>query len=103
MAPQQSVLITGSSKGGIGDFLAQEFHKKGLLVFATARNLTKVEHLKDQGIYVLPLDVIDEKSIHTAVESVRAVTGGKLDFLVNNSGGGMIIISKLSNPFQNRS
>ncbi|KIV95490.1 hypothetical protein PV10_03142 [Exophiala mesophila] len=88
MASRKSVLITGCSKGGIGDVLAQQLHQKGLLVFATARSLAKIEHLKEQGIKVLQLDVVDDASIQKAVEQVGAETGGKLDFLINNSGGG---------------
>lgn len=86
---RKSVLITGSSEGGIGDALAQEFHKQGLLVFATARNIAKVQHLKEMGMEILPLDVTDDESIACAVESVRDITGGTLDILVNNSGGGI--------------
>ena len=85
---QKTVLITGSSEGGIGDALAKAFHKKGLRVFATARSLAKVEHLKEMGLDVLPLDVTDDASIKQAVETVRAATGGTLDILVNNSGLG---------------
>lgn len=85
---QKSVLITGTSEGGIGDALAKSFHKKGLRVFATARSLKKVQHLKELGLEVLPLDVTDADSIRKAVESVKAATGGTLDILVNNSGGG---------------
>ncbi|KAF8846959.1 putative short-chain dehydrogenase/reductase [Acephala macrosclerotiorum] len=85
---QKAVLITGSSEGGIRDALAKEFHKKGLRVFATARNLTKVQHLKEMGLEVLKLDVTDDASIKQAVEQVKTLTGGTLDILVNNSGGG---------------
>lgn len=85
---QQSVLITGCSAGGIGDSLAQAFHKKGVRVFATARNLDKVQHLKDAGIEVIQLDVVDDASIKAAFETVKALTGGTLNILVNNSGGG---------------
>jgi len=85
---QKTVLITGSSEGGIGDALAKEFHNKGLRVFATARNLAKVQHLKDKGIEVLRLDVVDDASIKEVVEDIKTRTGGTLDFLVNNSGGG---------------
>jgi len=87
---QKTVLITGCSKGGIGDSLAQEFQRKGLHVFATARDLAKVEHLKELGLDVLPLDVVDEDSIKKAVETVKITTGGTLDFLVNNSGAGRL-------------
>jgi 1-acylglycerone phosphate reductase len=88
MAGQKTVLITGCSAGGIGDALARAFHKKGLRVFATARNLAKAENLKALGMEVIQLDVIDEESIKVAVKTVQEATRGKLDFLVNNSGGG---------------
>ncbi|KAF5872415.1 putative short-chain dehydrogenase protein [Botrytis fragariae] len=87
MAPK-TVLITGCSEGGIGDALAKCFHRQGLRVFATARNLAKIEHLKKLGLDTLSLDVTDSTSIKEAVDSVSLKTGGKLDFLVNNSGAG---------------
>jgi 1-acylglycerone phosphate reductase len=85
---QKSVLITGCSAGGIGDALAQSFHRRGLRVFATARNLSKVQHLKDMGLEVVELDVTDTRSRESAVEHVMASTGGTLDILINNAGGG---------------
>ncbi|KAJ5302106.1 hypothetical protein N7508_006969 [Penicillium antarcticum] len=85
---QKSVLITGCSEGGIGDALAKSFHKRGFRVFASARNLAKVQSLKDMGLDILQLDVTDEDSIRQAVLTVKAATGGHLDFLVNNSGAG---------------
>ena len=90
---KKSVLITGCSAGGIGEALAKEFHKKGLRVFATARNLAKVQELKELGMTVLQLDVVDDESIKQAVEKVRSLNGGRLDFLVNNSGGGRHSVS----------
>ncbi len=84
----KSALITGCSKGGIGDALAQEFHKNGVRVFAIARNSAKVEDFKSLGIEVLQLDVLSPESIQIAVSEVRKATGGKLDFLVNNAGAG---------------
>jgi 1-acylglycerone phosphate reductase len=87
MAPR-SVLITGCSAGGIGDALAQSFNRYGLRVFATARDLSKVEHLK-VGIETIQLDVVDPVSIENAAESVQDATGGTLDILVHDAGGGM--------------
>lgn len=84
----KSVLITGCSKGGIGDALAQEFHSKGIRVFATARDLSKVEHLRNLGLDILQLDVTSADSIAKIAGEVEKATGGKLDFLVNNAGIG---------------
>ena len=82
---KQSVLITGCSKGGIGDALAQEFHSRGFLIFATARNLAKIQHLEDIGCEILALDVTNEKSVGAAVKYVSAKTGA-LHYLINNAG-----------------
>lgn len=83
----KSVLITGCSKGGIGSSLVAEFQRRGLHVFATARNLDKMVHLKElSNVTLLRIDVTDDASIKSAAEQVHAATGGTLDFLVNNSG-----------------
>ncbi|OAA81448.1 NADPH-dependent 1-acyldihydroxyacetone phosphate reductase [Akanthomyces lecanii RCEF 1005] len=83
---KQSVLITGCSKGGIGSALVTEFQSRGLHVFATARDLAKMNHISTlKNVTLICLDVTDEASIEAAVARVRAVTG-RLDYLVNNSG-----------------
>ena len=83
--PPKSVLITGCSKGGIGDALAQEFHRRGLLVFPSARNLAKMAHLEAMGLEVVQLDISDPGSISAAVAKIHGRTGGRLDFVVNNA------------------
>ena len=88
MASERSVLITGCSEGGLGDVLAQAFHARGLRVIATARNPSKIEHLKALGIDTLTLDVTSQESIQSCVKDVSRLTGGTLDILLNNSGGG---------------
>jgi 1-acylglycerone phosphate reductase len=94
LAKKKTVLITGCSEGGIGSSLALAFHHHGCRVFATARNISKVQHLSDIGIEVLEMDVLDEASCKLAAESVGSLTGGGgLDFLVNNSGIGMCFSS----------
>lgn len=86
---QRTVLITGCSEGGIGHALAEEFHRRGLRVFATARNLGKVEHLRAlAGLEIIQLDVADPASVRAAADEVRTRTGGVLDYLVNNAGQG---------------
>jgi 1-acylglycerone phosphate reductase len=85
----ETALITGCSKGGIGDALAQEFYHKGVRVIATARDLSKIHHLKTMGLDTLQLDVTSEESIQNAVRYIEKETGGKLDYLVNNAGMGI--------------
>jgi NADP-dependent 3-hydroxy acid dehydrogenase YdfG len=92
MAPK-TALITGCSEGGIGDALAQEFHRKGVHVFATARSLSKISHLKDMGITTFELDVTSSDSIGNAVSFVGEEAEGRLDFLVNNAGMGTYLFS----------
>jgi 1-acylglycerone phosphate reductase len=84
---KKSVLITGCSTGGIGHALALEFHQRGLHVFATARNLSKMSSLASlPHMTLLSLDVTSTSSITAAVKAVHDHTNGKLDYLVNNSG-----------------
>ncbi|KAL1647096.1 hypothetical protein SLS58_002867 [Diplodia intermedia] len=86
--PKQTVLITGCSAGGIGHALALAFHARGLHVFATARNPSKMSSTLLDLPYITPLalDVCSAASVAAAVEAVRERTGGTLDYLVNNAG-----------------
>ncbi|KAF1989505.1 short chain dehydrogenase/reductase [Aulographum hederae CBS 113979] len=82
----KSVLITGCSSGGIGHSLAKEFKSKGLRVFATARNASSISDLADLGVETLSLEVDKPDSIAALKSEIDALTGGKLDYLVNNAG-----------------
>jgi 1-acylglycerone phosphate reductase len=90
---KKTVLITGASAGGIGDALAQEFHSRGLRVFATARSLERIQHLEEMGMEVWILDVTSKESINETAARVRELTGGSLDFLVNNAGVGQSLVT----------
>jgi 1-acylglycerone phosphate reductase len=85
---KNSIFITGCSQGGIGDALAQEFHRLGWRVFPTVRSVSKAQHLADMGMEVVQLDVNDAESVKAAVNTVSAATGGKLNILLNNAGAG---------------
>jgi 1-acylglycerone phosphate reductase len=86
MTPK-TVLITGCSAGGIGFALAHEFHRHGLTVFATTRDVTKMHELETlPNTTLLPLDVTSPAAIASAVQEVSQRTDGKLDYLINNSG-----------------
>ncbi|KAJ5984624.1 oxidoreductase [Penicillium waksmanii] len=93
MEPQAKfVLITGCSDGGIGSALAQAFHNRGLHVFATARHTSKMQNLRDlANMTFLELDVTSTESISSAYKTVENETGGKLHYLVNNSGAGFVM------------
>ncbi|KAL2360241.1 hypothetical protein RJZ56_006878 [Blastomyces dermatitidis] len=84
---RKSVLITGCSPGGIGHSLAQEFHRNGLRVFATARDKSSIANLAEQGIETLSLVVDKEESRKACREEIELLLKGKgLDYLVNNAG-----------------
>ena len=85
---QRSVLITGTSTGSVGSALAASFAGNGFLVFATLRDVSKV----DPNLSALPnvrtvaLDVTSDESIAAALAFVAAKTDGSLNCLVNNAG-----------------
>ncbi|KAJ5912486.1 hypothetical protein N7504_001369 [Penicillium tannophilum] len=83
---QKSVLITGCTPGGIGHGLCHEFHKQGLHVIATARDLSVLKELAALGMSTVQLDVTDPISIKKCHKVVTGLTGGRLDILVNNAG-----------------
>ena len=87
-ARPRTILITGCSEGSLGDALAQAFHARGQRVIATARNPARLAHFKALGIETLTLDVLSAESISACVAAVAEKTGGSLDMLLNNSGGG---------------
>jgi 1-acylglycerone phosphate reductase len=86
MAPP-SVLITGCSEGGIGSALATCFAARGLVVFATARNVQRMAHLANTpNIHLLELDVSNPNQVRDVAEQISRQINGTLDYLVNNAG-----------------
>lgn len=82
----QTVLITGCSTG-IGRALAEEFHARGHIVYATARRLEALGDLKARGLRVAALDVNDDVSIAALLRRLET-DGATVDMLVNNAGYG---------------
>ncbi|CAK7231694.1 hypothetical protein SCUCBS95973_008005 [Sporothrix curviconia] len=83
---QKTVFITGCSPGGIGNALAREFHARECRVIASARRPEALTDLAKLGLDTVLLDVNNEASVAAAAESISTITGGRLDFLVNNAG-----------------
>ncbi|WP_175873199.1 oxidoreductase [Burkholderia sp. BCC0397] len=79
-------LVTGASSG-IGDATARLLKKNGLTVYAAARRVEQMKPLEAAGIHVLPLDVTDETSVRTCIETILE-REGRIDILVNNAGYG---------------
>ncbi|KAH7131059.1 hypothetical protein EDB81DRAFT_950456 [Dactylonectria macrodidyma] len=88
MAGKRTILVTGCSDGSLGSALALALHQAGWRVFASARNLSKLTAAKAAGIECVKMDVGSDESISAAVDQVKQLTGGSLDGLVNNAGGG---------------
>jgi NADP-dependent 3-hydroxy acid dehydrogenase YdfG len=72
--------------------MAEAFQQAGFHVFATARDPAKISStLKAHtNVEILALDVTSAESIAACVTKVTSKTGGRLDVLVNNAGGGLI-------------
>jgi short-subunit dehydrogenase len=82
----QTALITGCSTG-IGRALAEEFHARGFVVYATARRVETLDALKAKGLRVSALDVNDSASIAALMRRLE-VDGAGVDLLINNAGYG---------------
>lgn len=88
MAGKRTILVTGCSDGSLGSALALALHQVGWRVFASARNLSKLSAVTAAGIECVQMDVGSDESVSAAVEQVKQLTGGSLDGLINNAGGG---------------
>src|SRR5215210_8873053 len=86
-------VVTGSSSG-IGLATSLALARNGYLTYATMRNLAKrdsFESIADKQqlpVRVVRLDVTDENSIKSAIESILS-EAGRIDLLVNNAGYGL--------------
>ncbi|MDO9194859.1 SDR family oxidoreductase [Rhodoferax sp.] len=86
MTNPKTVLITGCSSG-IGEALAQEFHRRGHRVIATARRVESLQALAKLGMLTLALDVNDGASIAAALTALQGEVE-HIDILINNAGYG---------------
>jgi NAD(P)-dependent dehydrogenase (short-subunit alcohol dehydrogenase family) len=83
-------VVTGSSSG-IGLATSIALARNGYLTYATMRNLAKrdsIQSIADKqhlSIRVVQLDVTDENSIKSAIQSILS-EAGRIDLLVNNAG-----------------
>ena len=82
----KTALVTGASSG-IGEETARTLHQLGYTVYAAARRTDRLQKLANGGIHTLAMDVTDDKSMTSGIDSIIAETG-RIDVLVNNAGYG---------------
>lgn len=80
------ILLTGASSG-IGFDTAIALAKQGHKVYAAARRMERMEPLCEYGIVPLKMDVTDEESMQSGVQTILA-NEGRIDVLINNAGYG---------------
>ena len=90
----KSILITGCASG-FGYLGAQLYAERGAKVFATMRNLPRLEaeNLRAAAkngvdLTVLELDVLSDESVDKAIAEAERLNGGALDVVINNAGIG---------------
>lgn len=84
---QRVVLVTGASTG-IGRLCAERLAASGWRVFGAARSAGANEAAPGSNLDWLPMDVTDDVSVQTAIDTILAQTG-RIDAIVNNAGFSM--------------
>jgi len=79
-------MVTGASSG-IGKAIVQKLLKEGWIIYGAARRVEKMADIEAMGAKVLSLDVTDDASMTTAVQTLLSAEG-QIDALVNNAGYG---------------
>ena len=80
-------LVTGASTG-IGRLCAERLAASGWRVFGAARSAGAIEAAPGSNLDWLPMDVTDDVSVQTAIDTILAQTG-RIDAIVNNAGFSM--------------
>ena len=82
----KTALVTGASSG-IGKATAIHLAENGYKVYGGARRVEKLEELKYYGVIPISLDVTQEESMQSCVNTIVNETGS-IDILVNSAGCG---------------
>jgi NAD(P)-dependent dehydrogenase (short-subunit alcohol dehydrogenase family) len=94
MDSKQKVAVVTGSSSGIGHEISLILARNGFTTYATMRNLQKGSDLKSIAedeklhLYFAQLDVTDENSVKTAIQTIHN-EAGRIDILINNAGYGL--------------
>jgi len=80
------ILITGAS-AGMGKETAKHLLEDGHTVYGAARRVEKMEDIRLLGVKVIAMDVTDEASMATGIDTIIKADG-RIDVLINNAGFG---------------
>jgi len=84
-----SYAITGAARGIGFEFVRQLSASPENTVFALVRSKStanKLEALNARNVHILEADIVDVPALKAAATEVAKVTGGSLDYLINNAG-----------------
>jgi NADP-dependent 3-hydroxy acid dehydrogenase YdfG len=76
--------ITGTSSG-FGEIFVHKILARGDRVIATARSVSKIQHLKEAGAAIIEFDVTAPQSVLDAKATEALAIYGGVDVLVNNA------------------
>jgi len=82
----KTALVTGASSG-IGKATVELLLKAGVKVYAAARRVEIMHDIETSGAHIVKMDVTDEKSIVTTINTILEKEGA-IDILINNAGYG---------------
>jgi NAD(P)-dependent dehydrogenase (short-subunit alcohol dehydrogenase family) len=82
----KTALVTGASSG-IGKSTVELLLSNGAKVYAAARRVEKMKDLETLGAQLVAMDVADEESMVSGINSILEKEGS-IDILVNNAGYG---------------
>ncbi|KAI9289833.1 NAD(P)-binding protein [Umbelopsis sp. AD052] len=86
-----SYVVTGASRGIGLEFIRQLSQDPNNTVIALVRNAAKSVYLQEishlPNIHVVEGDVTSVEKMQKAAESVATITGGSLDYVIQNAGG----------------
>lgn len=84
---ERVVLVTGASTG-IGRLCAERLAANGWRVYGGARSAGAMSSAPGSNLHWLPMDVTDDDSVQTAIDTILA-QAGRIDAIVNNAGFSM--------------